>query len=124
MAKKTTRPQATTQAGPKATAPVARSIDSQTRPVPPASRPPAPPDPATRRFKVRALELGYYDHARRRPGDVFLVNERDFSRKWMEPVDPATPEKTTGATEALRREHGELMAAHAPARGAEDPLGE
>jgi len=59
-------------------------------------------------MKVRAKELGYYDEKRRRPGEVFELEEREgftrnensgkatkkvwsaeeqFSEKWMEKVD-------------------------------------
>lgn len=72
--------------------------------------------------KVRALETGYYDHARRREGDVFYIRGdvfendvkgrsgevrfkkgdlKDFSHRWMELVSPATPERETGAQAAL-----------------------
>ena len=31
--------------------------------------------------------VGYYDHKRRKPGDVFqLQSEADFSANWMEPI--------------------------------------
>lgn len=50
-------------------------------------------------MRVRAKELGYYGHKRRRPGEVFdLIDDKDakggvipaakfFSEKWMEKVD-------------------------------------
>ena len=35
-------------------------------------------------IKVRALELGYYGHKRRRVGDIFEISvKREFSYKWM-----------------------------------------
>jgi len=35
-------------------------------------------------MKVQAKELGYYEHKRRREGDVFtLLDPKDFSEKWM-----------------------------------------
>lgn len=49
-------------------------------------------------MKVRALGdagmwVGFYNHIRRRGGDVFtLINPKDFSKKWMEEVNPAAPE--------------------------------
>ena len=58
-------------------------------------------------IKVRATQLGYYEHKRRREGDVFVLVPRtdrygnvmtaksQFSKKWMELVDPATPEKVS-----------------------------
>lgn len=43
-------------------------------------------------MKVRAKELGFYNHKRRRAGDVFdVVDERAFSKRWMEKVDGAEP---------------------------------
>lgn len=36
--------------------------------------------------------VGYYNYVRRRGGAVFdLVNEKDFSKTWMERVDETTP---------------------------------
>lgn len=66
-------------------------------------------------MKVRATQLGYYGHARRRPGDIFEVeNEKQFSKKWMERLDARGPElpqqenapvlksaKPTGAREVI-----------------------
>lgn len=54
-------------------------------------------------LKVRATKLGYHDHRRRYAGDVFLLYpykkdgkvvtpEQQFSKNWMEKVDPSTPE--------------------------------
>ena len=44
-------------------------------------------------MKVKATQLGYYNHRRRREGHVFeIVNEKDFSKKWMEKVDGDKPE--------------------------------
>lgn len=41
-------------------------------------------------MQVRALDTGYYEHKRRREGDLFdLRDEKDFSEKWMEAVDGA-----------------------------------
>lgn len=70
------------------------------------------------RFKVRALALGYYDHIRRRIGDVFvLASARDFSDRWMEQVDASTPERITTGVEELRKQHDEIIAARRPASG-------
>lgn len=38
-------------------------------------------------IKVKAIRLGYYDHVRRREGDVFFVPEKLFSKTWMERLD-------------------------------------
>lgn len=74
-------------------------------------------------IKVRATKMGYYDHARRREGDVFTLKpiegavkdsdgrnvkkkfftaREQFSPNWMEEVKMSTPEKITTAPEALR----------------------
>jgi hypothetical protein len=61
--------------------------------------------------KVRATKPGYYDDKRRRTGDVFVVAAGDpLSDKWMEPVDPRTPEKLTTGAEELKRKHDEALA--------------
>lgn len=53
-------------------------------------------------MKVRATQLGYYDHARRRVGDVFTIRtEAEFSARWMTRVPDATPERRTSAQQAL-----------------------
>lgn len=53
-------------------------------------------------LKVRAKELLYYNHMRRRDGDVFtLVAEADFNPDVMEYVDGRTPDRVTGAQAAL-----------------------
>jgi 2-phospho-L-lactate transferase/gluconeogenesis factor (CofD/UPF0052 family) len=75
-------------------------------PAPAATEPKA----KTRRIKVRATSKGYYDHAIRREGDVFVVDEKDLSQKWMEKVDVDTPEKVSGAQEAINLANGELKA--------------
>jgi hypothetical protein len=47
----------------------------------------------TSRLMVRATELTYYNHARRRVGQVFQLREAtDFRESCMEWVDPNTPE--------------------------------
>ena len=65
-------------------------------------------------FKVRAIQQGYYDHVRRREGDVFIVAAQAFSLKWMEKVGAHTPERITTGQEVLRREHDQLVAERAP----------
>jgi hypothetical protein len=40
------------------------------------------------KMKVKAKQLGYYDHKRRQEGVVFdLLDKKHFSKKWMEWVD-------------------------------------
>jgi hypothetical protein len=60
-------------------------------------------------FKVRATRIGYYDHVRRREGDVFLVDARAFSGKWMERVHPSTRERITNSPQALRKAHDDIL---------------
>ena len=103
--------------------------------------------------RVRATRLGYYNHVRRREGDVFLLDpptERDqlvylpvkrgdprlqemqtvvcdpFSTQWMEDVDDSTPKRVTATTAALRKQHEELRREASPqvtATGDADVLG-
>lgn len=70
-----------------------------------ATAPKAKPDP----LKVRATRMGYYDHARRREGDVFVVEAGDFRPTWMEKVDGETPTQTTTAQQALTQAHVETI---------------
>jgi hypothetical protein len=66
--------------------------------------------PAKQRpFKVEAIQMGFYDLKRRRPGDVFMVEPAMFSEKWMRRVDPATPEKITTGNQDLRKQHDEIL---------------
>ena len=91
----------------------ARMIPAAPLATPPSSVPPTAE--STRPIKVRATEMGYYDHGRRRPGDVFyLADQTHFSQKWMELVDASTPERVTGAKQALQREHDEILAGRTP----------
>lgn len=109
--------------------------------------------PATgKRIKVRATQAGYYDHARRRPGDVFTIDgallEEDvlqgkkvvrkkgdvaaFSKRWMERVDDDEREHISTGADALREQNQELLAARrrgealpVPGAGPDDnPLGD
>jgi hypothetical protein len=76
-------------------------------PTPAAS---APTVSAPKRLKVRAIEVGYYEHRRIRLGDVFVLSDaRHFTSRWMERVDAATPEKITTGREALATEHRGIM---------------
>lgn len=38
-------------------------------------------------MKVRATRLGYFGSVRKRPGDVFEVDEKQFSPLWMQRLD-------------------------------------
>jgi hypothetical protein len=60
------------------------------------------PERGRQDLKVRAKELLYYNHMRRRDGDVFtLLRESDFNGDVMEYVDGRTPDRVTGAQAAL-----------------------
>jgi hypothetical protein len=83
-------------------------------PVPTRTAAPAAvptPTPARRVvLKVRAIRVGYYDHVRRREGDVFVIKDpKEFSTIWMEPVKPNVPEQVTSAPEALKKHHDEVQ---------------
>ena len=85
--------------------------------------------PAGSRIKVRATSTGYYEHARRRIGDVFMIDGAAFSDSWMELVDADTPERTTTAGEHLRQEHDRILGgtvqepSDSPPTGDDNPLG-
>lgn len=89
------------------------------------------PEAPVVRIKVRAIQDGYYDHIRRREGDVFvLTSERAFSERWMEHVDASVPERLTTGKEVLRQAHDELLRERVPGQGSsypdesdENPLG-
>lgn len=88
MAKKSTpaagKPAAATEK--KATAPVAAGKAST----------------ASKGIKVRATQIGYYEHKLRRVDDVFVIeNEDAFSDRWMERVDKNTPERVSPTSPEL-----------------------
>lgn len=61
--------------------------------------------------RVRATQMGYYDHIRRREGDVFTIHKmQDYSANWMEFVSKSTPEKITTGLEDLRAQHDRELA--------------
>lgn len=78
------------------------------------------------RVKVRAIKDGYYEHAYRRAGSVFILEglppdpsdpkqaKRDpklpaiFSPIWMQVVDEDTPERNIGSAESLRQQHDDV----------------
>lgn len=72
--------------------------------------------PKRARIKVRATKLGYYDNARRREGDVFVLeSEVDkagklvaFSDKWMERVPNETPVSITTGNQQLQKDHEDI----------------
>lgn len=76
---------------------------------------PAPRVAPPRAIKVRATQLGYYGEMRRREGDVFVLHdEKLFSKKWMERVDPRTPERITTGKQHLQQVHDDIMRSRAP----------
>lgn len=112
--------------------------------IPGAGRMPDPP--RVQGVKVRATDVGYYDHKRQREGDVFMIDGekhdadvpllddkgepvkrngkpvfrfrkgelKAFSPRWMEIVDPNTPEHTSSAPEALKRAQEEITGSKLP----------
>lgn len=83
------------------------------------------------KLRVRATEVGYYNHIRRRVGDVFdlvgVILEDgtldSFSPRWMEAVSPKTEEKITTGVQELRRQHDEILATRVQDRAGDNPLG-
>lgn len=60
-------------------------------------------------MKVIATKLGYYDHYRRRPGDVFdLLSDKDFSPRWMEKVGEEKKGKASGKAQYQQKELKDL----------------
>jgi hypothetical protein len=58
---------------------------------------------------VRAIKDGYYDNKYRRTGDVFTIPPGEALAKWMEEIDPDTPEHTTSHGAALQEQREEIM---------------
>lgn len=70
-----------------------------------------PAAPAPKPFKVRAIQLGYYDNVRRRVGNVFTIqSEQEFSERWMVRVPEHTPESVSGPNAAIRQAHDDILA--------------
>jgi hypothetical protein len=80
-------------------------------------------DEAAPTLKVRALEMGYYEHVRRRPGDVFTIPAHAYNARWMARVPPSTPERVTTAQQAIQREHDAILQARTPGREDRAPTG-
>lgn len=53
---------------------------------------------------VRSIKLGYYGGSRRRPGDVFSINEKEFSKTWMVKVEEDAKPQTPATKEGQRVE--------------------
>ena len=110
--------QATPRTGPTRQAPAV--APARQHPTAPLVEPTAPtPVRKDAPIKVRATMIGYYDHAIRRPGDVFVIaNEQAFSKRWMQRVPGETPERLTTSKPALAQEHDRILAERMP--GAEE----
>jgi hypothetical protein len=113
------RRDATPTAQPAIPPPVARARGGTVRrELPPKPATTIPDKPVATRIKVRATQMGYYDHIRRHPGDVFYIDrEQVFSTKWMERVGEHVRERVTSAPDALRRQHDEILQSRMPAMG-------
>lgn len=73
---------------------------------------PAPAGTRGLKVRVKTWRIGYYGDKRRRQGDVFTLKApQDFSTRWMEWVDPATPERITTGAEHLKQQHDEILGA-------------
>ena len=65
---------------------------------------------SARPLTVQATQLGYYDHTRRRTGDVFkIAAPEDFSKRWMRRVADNTPTRITLGNQAIAKEHDEIL---------------
>lgn len=80
------------------------------------AQPAKDPSKKVKPIKVRATRTGYYDHARRREGDVFICDESAFSATWMERVSKDTPESYSTSQDAIDKAHDELLAVKAGAQ--------
>lgn len=92
-------------AGPATTPRGLRQADTAPRPTRPAA---VAPKPSTK-VKVQARKMGYYGHERRRKGDVFLVERREFNPSWMVEVSASARLQRTTGKEELRRKHDEIL---------------
>lgn len=69
------------------------------------------------RVRVVATKTGYYDHARRREGDVFDIDAADFSdadgekyQGWMRKVAATEELSISTSQDEINRQHDELLA--------------
>jgi hypothetical protein len=98
-------------------------------------------------MKVMAIATGFFDHMRRREGDVFSIpatpakkaNEEQaaklgvkkgdsipsaFSARWMQPVASSTPDRVSTAQQALNKKQDELKGAGQAAAGTDTATGD
>lgn len=58
-------------------------------------------------MKVKATMLGFYGNKRRYPGSIFEIDEKQFSKRWMDKnispdaVSPAKPVKPSDKDKAV-----------------------
>lgn len=96
--------------------PEARPREGASSPAPPMSPPARSPEEeeqaeVKRDRLVQATQMGYYDHTRRRPGDVFLIRSPytdkdgveidEFSERWMRDAPKGTRRRITTANQAI-----------------------
>jgi 2-phospho-L-lactate transferase/gluconeogenesis factor (CofD/UPF0052 family) len=70
------------------------------------------PKAKAKRVKVEATQTGYYDHARRREGDVFIIDDCDFSEKWMKRAPTGAAPSISTAQQNIDKQHDEILAAN------------
>lgn len=62
-------------------------------------------------MKVKAKRMGYYNHIRRREGDVFELHDKSlFSKSWMEKLgggEPVAEPKPKVASKSKKQEPSE-----------------
>lgn len=72
-------------------------------------------------IKVKAINLGYYNHIRQKPGAIFVIrNENEFSQKWMskvEMVDDSFAPKEELTNAVVTEENQDLAAVSKGAKG-------
>jgi len=89
------------------------SMPAAPRPITtPSTAPAAAREPSR---KVVATRLGYYNLARRRPGDVFVLRKAShFNAKWMADAAAGEPVQTMSPGAARRLEHASILRGKSP----------
>lgn len=101
--------------------PEATPREGRTSPAPPLSPAvrrdlePGAVDQDDRSRLVQATAMGYYDHTRRRAGDVFRIHPDAFSDRWMRDVPKGTRERVTTANQAIAEQNQATRALRAGA---------
>ena len=86
--------------------PVSRLSIGRTRQAAPV------PDTRLAPVRVQATKKGFYQHKRRRVGDVFTIPAMThFSKAWMIVVPDHTPERITTGAQDLQQQHDEILGA-------------